>query len=350
MSKKHRHDYNLEHTLQSIVPEQQLIILIALLLVFYNRYEKYNAVQKKYKKEDIKLYSSKGVFVKESEIKDAEIDNSIIIDDNIYNGKHDLKLRETVIYDVAENIQSDIGESQKKIIQETPEKEHIIAHFKLTVLSTSAVQFNPSENDEKYYTIEPPVLKIPVILSESSVQIFVEAIEKFPEPVFEIKDINKNIFLNQCKLIPGTNKLFIKGFIKEEVEYATAECINTNSISGNIKKAIFNIPFQCVTNILFHVMPKISNLYEDIDLEVVDKKMNGIDFREKSYEYFQFLNEKVFAELDSTEILETDIYEEIKILENTLDGAYTFEKMRSKIILNIKLNLVQNQKVFILNC
>lgn len=389
MSKKHRHrhryDYELEHRTRNIIPENQLIILIGLMLLFADnnpQYDVYDGMEQKSEEDNIKCYSfndtpcgTETIHIQEYELENTETNNNIIIDDETDMEEDNLKLREAVVYEVTEDTESagsDAGKSNIQIynailrdtesaendaeglnentILEIPEKEHIIAVSKVTIYNTSIVQFYPNENDEYYYTSEPAVIKLPVILSEPNIQVFIEVLTKFPEPIFEINDFNKKVFLNQCRLILGTNKLFIKGFIKEDVEYATAQCIDANSISGSIKKVSLNIPFQGSAKVFFHTPPKISNQASRIDLEVLNPEKNGADLSEKSFGHFEFLNEKVFAELDSTEILETHIKEEIKILENTLDDAHTFQKMRSKIILDLKLNLLQKQEVFIADC
>ena len=65
------------------------------------------------------------------------------------------------------------------------------------------------------------------------------------EPFFEIKRITKNVYLTQCKLLPrsgkigkdGTlisGKLFISGFVRKNIEYATADCVDKDGISGRI--------------------------------------------------------------------------------------------------------------------
>ena len=82
----------------------------------------------------------------------------------------------------------------------------------------------------------PLVVKVPVVLAQRNIQIDVEAEIKLKEPFFEIKRIKKNVVLTQCKLlpisgrivdgVPITGKLFISGFVRKNIEYATADCID----------------------------------------------------------------------------------------------------------------------------
>jgi hypothetical protein len=64
-------------------------------------------------------------------------------------------------------------------------------------------------------------IKVPVVLGETTVQIDMDACIHFPEPVLEIKEVNKKLKLTQCRLLLPTNKLFIKGFVRKNIQYAT---------------------------------------------------------------------------------------------------------------------------------
>ena len=63
--------------------------------------------------------------------------------------------------------------------------------------------------------------KLPRVLSEFVIQIDSESKIRLNEPAYEIKRIEKQIFLQQCRYIPITNKVFIEGYIRKNIEYAT---------------------------------------------------------------------------------------------------------------------------------
>jgi hypothetical protein len=44
--------------------------------------------------------------------------------------------------------------------------------------------------------------------------------------------------------------------------------------------------------------------------------------------------------------METNIKENISLLQDTLEDAETFKGMRKKVILALKLSLIQNQEIF----
>lgn len=97
-----------------------------------------------------------------------------------------------------------------------------------------------------------PIVKIPVVLAERTIQIVVESDISLDPPATEIKRVLKNVFLTQCKLVPvaftpvpGTNyrrvtraKLFVQGYIRKNIEYANDEC------NGVLYDRIANVPFS----------------------------------------------------------------------------------------------------------
>ncbi|EJT8829475.1 hypothetical protein N3867_005155, partial [Escherichia coli] len=95
-----------------------------------------------------------------------------------------------------------------------------------------------------------PIVQIPVVLAEKTIQIVVESNISLDPPAIEIKRILKNVFLTQCKSvplaftpIPGTNyclvtrtKLFLQRYIRKNIEYTNDEC------NGVIYNHIANVP------------------------------------------------------------------------------------------------------------
>ena len=97
-----------------------------------------------------------------------------------------------------------------------------------------------------------PVIKVPAVLAETTIQIVVEANIPLNPPAVEIKRVLKDIFLTQCKLVPvafGADqctgvrtvtraKLFVEGYIRKDIEYSTRNC------NGMIRDRIANVPFS----------------------------------------------------------------------------------------------------------
>lgn len=230
---------------------------------------------------------------------------------------------------------------------ELPKSNYKILYSKVRFCNSATLQCQTSKTIEPNLIDEPLVSNVSVVLSRIDIQIFVEALTKFSERVINVKSLDKKVFLNQCQLVTGTNKLFLKGFIQENIEYSNIKCIKQNKIEGMVKKSTLNIPFQCTTKVNFSIHPKVSKFSSTLNFELLDPHCNGIDNNIKSYEHFQFLNEKVFCNINSTEVFETCSQEGVKVLEKDLVKTYTFKRVRKKIIVTLNLSLLQNQKVFI---
>ena len=93
--------------------------------------------------------------------------------------------------------------------------------------------------------------KIPRVLAEFVVQVDSEAKIKLNEPAYEIKRIEKQIFLKQCRYIATTNKVFFEGYIRKNIEYATKTCSKHNTIAGTIKDTTVHVPIKFYTKVDF---------------------------------------------------------------------------------------------------
>ncbi|WP_027624365.1 hypothetical protein [Clostridium lundense] len=241
-------------------------------------------------------------------------------------------------------------EFYEEVIQNTSERKFIILSSKSTVYSATSYQCNYNKDIEKNLYFKPSIADIPVVLSKFKIEIFIEAIINLPEPVFGVKSLDKEVILEECELITGTDKLFIKGVLQENIEYATANCIKTDRISGDIKKLTIEIPFKCSTKINFSNAPQLPKVNKDkIEVKIIHLNKNYDNIIEKKYGYLQFPKNKIFCDLNSTEMLETNNKEKMKLIKNTLTNTYSFEIIRKKIILSLGLSLLQNQSTFICN-
>ncbi len=88
------------------------------------------------------------------------------------------------------------------------------------------------------------LVKIPVVLAEPHVQVDIEQEITFPEPVLEIKKVKKRLKLTQCRLLYPTKKLFIRGFVRKNIQYATPTAATDTSVTSNIRSLTVDIPFS----------------------------------------------------------------------------------------------------------
>ncbi len=94
--------------------------------------------------------------------------------------------------------------------------------------------------------IEDAIIKTPVVLAEVEVQINVDSFIKFPEPVLEIKAIKKQLKLVQARLLLPTNKLFLRGFVRKNIQYATPRYSSFKAVSSDIRSLTVDVPFTCI--------------------------------------------------------------------------------------------------------
>ncbi|EPY2278056.1 exosporium protein CsxC [Clostridium sporogenes] len=215
-------------------------------------------------------------------------------------------------------------------------------------------------------TVAPPVVaKIPVVIAEQEIQVDVEARMKLKEKYYEIKRIRKDVFLTQCELLPRagviedgvpvTGKLFISGYVKKNIEYATADCVKHDAVSGDIKHTTEKIPFNCVTEVTYITPPIVSNrgiqqrtdLYCDeglCDCSCREEKLGKLNCQEYLEDVVNYV-EKPYCELMGARIFETDIqrkpcYE---------DGVKVYDELLEKMVVYVRVKVLQLQQVAIDN-
>jgi hypothetical protein len=234
----------------------------------------------------------------------------------------------------------------------------------------------------------PIVTKIPVVLSESNIQIDVEANIWLENPALEIKRIKKDVVLTQAKLLPFASfynpvtgefeggKLFLKGYILKNIEYATVEndsegcyCYKDGkAVCGDIVHATVKVPFHCVTEVVYNTAARPIVRYRENTKEVeifrncklncygiCSKEYIGSDFCQYNFEDQIGYTEDFTVELEEVHITEVDfekhfyLYKDNDCHEEHEDSKSMypglFNKIVEKIVLNIKLKVLQDQQV-----
>ncbi|WP_352418504.1 CsxC family protein [Proteiniborus sp.] len=206
------------------------------------------------------------------------------------------------------------------------------------------------------------VAKIPVVLAELTVQVNVDSIIELPEPAIEIKNIKKHLKITQCLLLQDTNMLFVKGFVRKNIEFATLGCSNAKGICGDIKHCTIDVPFKFTTPVKFNgIAPaRIRNrsesefqYFRQRDLfgpEFADKdKLLSGDLSEFNQTTTEFFNELPFCELISSRIVEFD-----EFLNPTKPHKVTvpfeeriFKNIEEKMVIFITLKILQKRQVAI---
>lgn len=206
------------------------------------------------------------------------------------------------------------------------------------------------------------VARVPVVLAQLTVQAHVNSVITLPEYAYEIKRIRKHLKITQCLLIQDTNILFIKGFIRKNIEYATRSTSNAEGFAGDIRHATVDIPFNCTTPVTFNGLAPVQPVQntstefqylkrEEIhhpDFSEKDELQSG-DLREHNQISTEFFNELPFCDLISARIVEFD---EQLMPEPPRDKNYVtpfeekrFHRIEEKMVLFITLRLLQNRLV-----
>jgi hypothetical protein len=189
-----------------------------------------------------------------------------------------------------------------------------------------------------------PHYKVPVVISEFTVQIDTESKIRLCEPAIEIKRIKKNVFLTQCRLIAGTKKVFISGFVRKNIEYATMDCCKNSAICGDIKHTTVHVPFQCVTELKNIREPHFQYNPTVEEITYFDEKNMGRSMKETDMYSQEYFNEKVFCELVHASIYEADIVHEDEKLQ-CLPVEHVFQNFIEKEVICLTIKLLQNQQV-----
>ncbi|MDD2553041.1 MAG: hypothetical protein PHP51_00510 [Desulfotomaculaceae bacterium] len=213
-------------------------------------------------------------------------------------------------------------------------------------------------HDEKFK--RKLLAKIPVVLAEVNVQIDVFSEITLPTPAIEIKRVKKRLKLTQCRLIQNTNKVFLEGFVRKNIEYATAtQCVDNDSVCGNIQHCTLDVPFRCVTEIENFItrpdpaIPSKSREFEYLsstalpaDFPEKDRLLAG-DLSEFNQESFEYFNELPFCELISSTITEFDEFLNRTPIAGGPFEERTFTQFDEKMVIVLRFKIIQNQQTWL---
>jgi len=208
-------------------------------------------------------------------------------------------------------------------------------------------------------TTAPVVGKIPVVLQEITVQVDVRADITLDQPAIEIKRVKNRLKLTQCRLLQPTGKLFLRGFVRQNIEYAGAPTSTTStSACGDILDCIIDIPFECVENITTFISPPVfggfnaRNEFEYFRSRHLPKgefpekeKLLAGDLTEFNQQSVEALSEPPFCELIGSRI--TQFFEFIN-RSPVSSGPFeegTFTMLEEKMDIELTLKILQNQQV-----
>lgn len=194
----------------------------------------------------------------------------------------------------------------------------------------------------------PKTMKVPVTLAEPTIQVCVEADIFLEERAIEIKRVLKDVILEQCKLVPTFNecefKLFVAGFVRKNIEYATVDEVNGDNVCGDIRHTTVNVPWECCTPIFFPECAPRPIIVPDFEqrAEFLDKSGMRTQTEKRLFGNFKFFNEQPFCELVQVQFNEFDIGHDLRRVN---DFERSFQRVREKLVMNLQLKVLQLQQV-----
>lgn len=206
------------------------------------------------------------------------------------------------------------------------------------------------------------VVKVPVVLAQPRLVIPVVSTIRLENSAFEIKRIRKNVFITQCHLMPNsadgvdnTGILFLEGFVRKNIEYATKDCMTDGVISGKIYHTTGQVNFSVTTRVTFIRQPIFTTnpRVEELELfennlkrcDICSENVIGRDPCEQDFFHTENFNEKIFCELIKANIIESDIHKNPTPLGPDNPQEQSFVKITEKLLLDLTLKVLQKQQV-----
>lgn len=188
------------------------------------------------------------------------------------------------------------------------------------------------------------ISKIPVVISCAETQIHIETKIKLDTFATMIRDSNKEITINSCKLLDHRNhrygNLYLKGAMRESLEYAELEPVINEDGTGKIRNMIVDIPFECGIKVDYVTPPVFKTADRLLHVEVPGIQdmpiSKGLIYLNKS-----FCSQGLLFEVEESDILDSSITAEGPSI---CQGA-SFDKIIQDIIISIKFSLLQKQLV-----
>lgn len=195
-------------------------------------------------------------------------------------------------------------------------------------------------------------INTPMILTETDLQIAVEADIDLNPPASEIKRVKKHVELDQVKLVPvrfeqindsdyyrvTRAKLFVGGHIHKNIEYASNEC--NGALQDRIARVVFS-GFTELTEDDFYNAP-ILGVSSNAEANFVNESTQLSGRLDK---YF-FQNQVKYNEQPYGELVAANFYE----LDYAPESAHNdnlYDRIREKVVLDLTLKVIQVQQIYL---
>lgn len=217
------------------------------------------------------------------------------------------------------------------------------------VLESTTLLGCHSQNQKSRFKNCGVIAKVPVVIAEPKLQVNVESTIRLESPALEIKRILKSLFLTQCELIPTddkrSGKLFLSGFVRKNIEYATTTNVRVGAVSGDIRHTTVNVPFNCFTKIDYLEFPDFEANDGPVQLDIIGCDCMGRDSLEQNSIQTQRFNERVFCELVEAKFREKDIILDPVPYSAQFPNVRVFDTLIEKMVIDITIKVLQKQQV-----
>ena len=311
--------------------------------IYYSR-QYYNPIKRKQYEEFLEEDNIKTDSIEDNKINDKNIKNNAYGSLEINNDNEGLNKENTNVSEYVEACRESVDSCE-------------IATDQVESL-TEQISVTPT-----VITPGPVFVKFPVVLAETNTMILVEATITLDEAVMEIKRIKNNVFLTESRIVSfcqddplGTGIIFIAGFIRKNIEYATQTCTiaGTPNVCGDIRHCTVEVPFNLTTRITFLRSPIFVENTTPSELEffadglqgcnVCSDPVIGHNSCDQSSFVTKFFNDKPFTELVRADIAEVDIHT-VPTLSGTIPIELMFTQLTEKAVVNLTLKVLQKQQV-----
>lgn len=216
----------------------------------------------------------------------------------------------------------------------------------------------------------PRRIKVPVNLGEFVVTSHLSAKITFNDPVLEIKDIKKRVEIVQCRLMTnataatdgasvGPFPLFIKGFVRKNIQYASP-CYNSDGkcVTSEMKSLTTRVPFECTTMVELDAPVRLPEINERYEFDFARTKNLGTGYPEKDHFHSsdisqfhqqseQAYNDLPYCELVRNNIVEWDEATDRETFGEGPVGEGYFHNIIEKMTLNFTVRVLQEQSLLV---
>lgn len=205
---------------------------------------------------------------------------------------------------------------------------------------------------------------VPIIIAEKNIDIPIESTFKLKNSALDIKNMNKELYLTNSRLLPMyekydnsassfSGKLFLEGFVRNKLDFSIAKGITDNIISLDTECVIIYIPFKCTTLIQYKV-PPVFPKEKTLDYIPLYMSSNCADYNEylnkKNTQYTEYNKcntPPISCEINGYKICETYTLLDKSTFNDAFPLEINFDTIKENIIINLSLTLLQEQDVAI---